>query len=74
MKLRDFLKLIENENLDTEIVTPDYEGEYTKDLELIESFVAVDDFDNSSFVAYRDYLFDRAIKNGKDPIRVLRIT
>ena len=75
MKLKDFLKLFENEDPEIEIVISAYEqGDYTKTIEVIESFVATDDFDNDIVLAYRDYLINLAIKNGKDPIRVLRIS
>lgn len=75
MKLKDFLKLFENEDPEIEIVIPAYEqGDYTKTIEVIESFVAVDDFNNDIVLAYRDYMINFATKNGKDPIRVLRIS
>ena len=73
MKLKDFLKLFEGKNPEMEIVTPDQYGNFEKDMSLISLFVAADDFKNRSFPAYRSELIDYAIKNGKDPIEVLRI-
>lgn len=73
MKLKDFLKLFEGKNPEMEIVTPDFYGDFEKDVALISLFVAADDFENKSFTAYRGELIDYAIKNGKDPIEVLRI-
>lgn len=71
MKIKDFLKLFEDKNLEMEIVIPDQYGNFEKDMALISLFVAADDFENRSFYAYSN--IDRAIKNGKDPIQVLRI-
>lgn len=73
MKLKDFLKLFEDKNPEMEIVTPDFYGDFEKDVNLISLFVAADDFENKSFTAHRAELIDYAIKNGKDPIEVLRI-
>lgn len=73
MKLKDFLKLFEGKNPEMEIVTPDQYGNFEKDISLISLFVAADDFESRSFSAYTGARIDYAIKNGKDPIEVLRI-
>lgn len=73
MKLKDFLKLFEDKNPEMEIVTPDMYRNFEKDMTLISLFVAADDFENKSFPAYDGSSIDYAIKNGKDPIEVLRI-
>ena len=73
MKLRDFLKLFEGKDPEMEIVTPDQYGNFEKDMSLISLFVAADDFTSRNFPAYHSENIDYAIKNGKDPIEVLRI-
>lgn len=73
MKIKDFLKLFEDKNSEMEVVIPDMYGDFEKDIALMDAFVAADDFENRSFSAYSGTNIDSAIKNGKDPIQVLRI-
>ncbi len=71
MKLKDFLKLFEDKDPETEIVVSDLHGNFTKSIEVIRAFVPYSEFGYNPFSAKLN--INNAIEKGHDPVEVLLI-